>query len=161
MRSKRHTEQMRVVLITGVSSGIGLALIRQLWKSKYRIVATAREGSLPKLVGEHFRDTDRFLLRPLDVTEHHERERLIREINQRWGGVDILINNAAISFRSVMEHMSQEDDLIQMSTNYLSAMALTRLVLPTMRKNRWGRIINVSSVGGMMAMPTMGAYSAS
>ena len=107
MRSKGHTEQMRVVLITGVSSGIGLALIRQLCQSKYRIVATARDGSLPKLVGEHFRDTDRFLLRPLDVTEHHERERLIREINQRWGGVDILINNAAISFRSVMEHKSQ------------------------------------------------------
>ena len=78
-----------------------------------------------------------------------------------WGGVDILINNAGISYRSVVEHMTDKDELLQLNTNFLAPMALARLVLPRMRKRRWGHIINVSSVSGMMAMPTMGSYSAS
>jgi len=150
-----------VVLLTGASSGIGLALARKLWKSDYRVVMTARTTSLSRLSTEPFADNARFLIRPLDVTRAEERQRLIADIQDRWGGVDILINNAGIGFRSVVEHTSEADRLLVLETNYLSPMALIRLVLPGMRQKGAGRIISVSSVSGMMAMPTMGTYSAS
>jgi len=150
-----------VVLVTGASSGIGLALARRLWKSEYRAVLTARQSSLARLEEEGFADTDQCLVRPLDVTMAAQREQVIGEVEERWGGVDVLINNAGISYRSVIEHLSEEEELLQLQTNYFGPLALIRLVLPQMRRKRWGRIVNVSSVGGMMAMPTMGAYSAS
>jgi len=152
-----NSNRNRVVLVTGVSSGIGLALARKLWRTDYRVVATTRETSLARLAEEPFKkDNERFLLRPMDVTDAHQRERVIGEIDAAWGGIDILVNNAGISFRSVTEHMGEEDELQQLRTNYVGPMELIRLVLPKMREKRWGRIINVSSVGGMMAMPTMG-----
>jgi len=158
--SQRDSDN-RVVLLTGAGTGIGLALVRKLWNSDYRIVATARESSLSRLSSPPFRETSRFLIRPLDVTKEAERIRLVDEIRSRWGGVDVLVNNAGISYRSVFEHMSEEDEILQMNTNYLGPIGLIRLVLPEMRAKRSGHIINVSSVGGMMAMPTMGSYSAS
>jgi len=73
----------------------------------------------------------------------------------------VLINNAGISYRSVIEHMTEKDEQKQMATNYLGPMGLIRLVLPRMRERGRGKIINVSSVSGMLAMPTMASYSAS
>lgn len=153
--------QNPVVLLTGASSGIGLSLARKLWKSSFRVAITLRESSFHKIKDEVFKETDRFLILPLDINYGTERRNVIDQISERWGGVDILINNAGISYRSVIEHMTNDEEYMQLKTNFLSPMALTRLVLPRMRKQRWGRIINVSSVGGMMAMPTMGSYSAS
>ncbi|RYZ95658.1 MAG: SDR family NAD(P)-dependent oxidoreductase, partial [Proteobacteria bacterium] len=77
------------------------------------------------------------------------------------GSVDILINNAGISYRAVVEHMTEEDECRQMSTNYFGPLGLIRAVLPSMRERGRGKIINVSSVSGMLAMPTMSSYSAS
>jgi NAD(P)-dependent dehydrogenase (short-subunit alcohol dehydrogenase family) len=152
-----------VILVTGCSSGIGLALIQQLKErlDDYRVVATARTSSLPKIAKAGIAPSEDLRLRPLDVTSNEERTTLISEIERDWGGVDILINNAGISYRSVVEHLTEEDEQHQFSTNYFGPTHLIRLCLPEMRKKRAGRIINVSSVGGMMAMPTMGAYSAS
>ena len=151
-----------VVLVTGVSSGIGLALARLLWiRDEYRVVVTAREQSLERIKKESFHNTERFWIRPLDVTSVEQRKQLIEEINREWGAVNILINNAGISYRAVIEHMDDESEFNQMNTNYLGPMALTRLVLPGMRRRGRGKIINISSVSGMLAMPTMGSYSAS
>jgi short-subunit dehydrogenase len=149
-----------VVLVTGASSGIGFALAKFLQKTDYRAVLTARPSSVSRLQ-KFFLPNEHTLILPLDITEASQRESVICEIEKKWGGVDILVNNAGISYRAVVEHMSNEEELHQLNTNYLSAMALTRLVLPYMRSKRSGKIINVSSVGGMMAMPTMSAYSAS
>ncbi|MGZ3768416.1 MAG: SDR family oxidoreductase [Bdellovibrio sp.] len=150
-----------VILVTGCSSGIGLALTKSLYDHKeYRVVATAREKSIYKL-HNHFLDDERFIVRPLDVTMEEERIHLYNEIEKLWGGVDILINNAGISYRSVVEQMTENDEHIQMATNYFGPMGLIRLALPHMRETGRGKIINVSSVSGMLAMPTMAAYSAS
>jgi len=98
---------------------------------------------------------------PLDVMSDAERRAAVRHADERWGGVDVLINNAGVSYRSTLEDMTAEDERVQLEVNHLGPLALSRLVLPHMRAQRWGRILNVSSVSGMMAMPTMGSYSAS
>lgn len=150
-----------VVLVTGCASGIGLALARLLAQHQsYRVVLTAREKSLHKLQKE-FVESDRLWIRPLDVTSAVSRESLYQEINSKWGGVNVLVNNAGISYRAVVEHMTEEDEALQMATNYFGPMGMIRLALPSMREKGRGKIINVSSVSGMLAMPTMSAYSAS
>lgn len=158
-----HTSQAYrpVILITGAGSGLGLAMARMFSKVEgYRVVITAREKSLVKL-RKHFIESDSVMVHQLDVTSDESRQKLISAVEKKWNGVDILINNAGISYRAVVEHMTDKDELIQLQTNYLGPMALIRLVLPRMREKGRGKIINVSSVSGMLAMPTMGSYSAS
>ncbi|WP_413289187.1 SDR family oxidoreductase [Bdellovibrio sp. HCB337] len=160
---KRRTPQhfQPVILVTGCSSGVGLAIADVLYTQfQYRVIVTARQGSL-HILREKFKESDRFLIRPLDVTSNVEREILVKEIEARWGCINILVNNAGISYRAVLEHMTESDEFHQMSTNYLGPVALIRLVMPKMREAGRGKIINVSSVSGMLAMPTMSSYSAS
>ncbi len=149
------------VLITGATTGIGLALARVLMGTHHRVVLTARASSLPRFEGLGIREGERVMLLPLDVTDGEQREAAISAVAARWGGVDVLVNNAGVSYRSVAEHTPAGDLLAQLDSNYLGPMALIRLVLPRMREQRFGRILNVSSVGGMTAMPTMSAYSGS
>jgi short-subunit dehydrogenase len=151
-----------VVLITGASTGLGLALSHLLLaKTEYRLVLTAREKSLHRFEDAEIVASDRVMIAPLDVRGMQAREDVIAKVAERWGGVDVLINNAGIAYRSVVEHAHEEDRLAQLDINFRSPMELVRLVLPYMRHQRYGRIITVSSVGGMMAMPTMAIYSAS
>lgn len=160
---KRHVPQSYkpVILITGCASGVGLALAHLFHKqTQYRVVVTARSRSLGKL-HNLFVQNERFLIRELDITDEDSRRHLVTEIMLLWGCVDIVVNNAGISFRSVVEHMSEEDERLQMNTNYHGPMELIKLVLPSMRSKGRGKIINVSSVSGMLAMPTMASYSAS
>jgi len=152
----------QTVLVTGATTGLGLALARRLLRdTDHRVVLTARASSLARFGDEGVCEGDRCLLRALDVTRDDERRRVVEECEDRFGGVDILVNNAGVAFRSVLEHVAETDFLDQMEVNYVGPVELARLVLPSMRRKRAGRIINVSSVGGMMAMPTMAIYSAS
>jgi short-subunit dehydrogenase len=125
------------------------------------LILTARESSMSRFAEANIHSSERVRLRELDVTNAKQRGQVIGEANAEWGGVDVLINNAGIAYRSVVEHVIESDHLAQMEVNYNAPMELTRMVLPRMRAQRWGRILNISSVGGMMAMPTMSAYSAS
>lgn len=149
------------VLITGCSSGIGYELLRLMAAGPYRIVATALPSSLGALLADPIASSPRVSVKPLDVTDLGAASALVREIEAEIGPVDILVNNAGISYRSVVEDMTPEDEQRQMAVNYLGPMHLIRECLPNMRERRRGRIINISSVGGMMAMPTMASYSAS
>lgn len=154
-------ETSPVVLITGCSSGIGLALAELFYpKTQFKVVVTARKRSLQVLKNK-FSESERFLIRPLDVTDEEQRRHLIREVGVVWGGVDVLINNAGISYRAVVEHMNAAEEQHQFATNYFGPVGMIREVLPYMRHVGLGKIINVSSVSGMLAMPTMGSYSAS
>jgi len=151
-----------VVLVTGASAGLGLEIARSIIACKqYIVVLTARENSMSRFTSEGILEGDDVILRSLDITSAEMRSDLITEINQNYGGVDVLINNAGFTYRAVVEHVSEEERLLQMNTNFRSPMELIRLCLPTMRKKRRGKIINISSVGGQMAMPTMGVYNAS
>jgi short-subunit dehydrogenase len=153
---------LKTILLTGASTGLGLAITRQLLQEPgYRFILTARASSLQRFAEEGIVESETLRLRALDVTSAEERKSVVEEALRDWDGVDILINNAGISYRAVVEHVRDIDRLEQMDINFRSPMEMARLVLPRMREKRWGRIINVSSVGGMMAMPTMAVYSAS
>jgi NAD(P)-dependent dehydrogenase (short-subunit alcohol dehydrogenase family) len=150
------------VLVTGASQGVGLALARLLAaRDCYRLVLTARSSSLGRLRDAGFSAGPSIWPLELDVADHESREHAIASVTDRWGGVDMLINNAGIMVRAVLEDATDSDHMRQFCVNYRGPMELIRLVLPGMRERRSGRIINVSSVGGMMAMPTMSVYSAS
>ncbi len=150
-----------VVLVTGASSGIGAALVRLLAATRqYQVVATTRQASFATLV-ELFRTMPQVACYSLDVDRFDTHTEVIKEVHQRFGRIDVLVNNAAISYRAVVEDMSPEEEYQQFAVNYFGPMNLIRAVLPLMRAQRSGKIINVSSVGGMMAMPTMSPYSAS
>jgi len=152
----------KVILVTGASTGIGLALAKILIRdTQHHIVLCCRESSLDRFEHEGINASSRLWLRVLDVTDFDRQQKIVDEINEVLGGVDILVNNAGVSFRSVIEDMTAENASEQFRVNFFGPMNLVRLVLPLMRKKHTGQIINVSSVGGMMAMPTMGTYSAS
>lgn len=152
----------KLVLVTGCASGLGLALARRLYHDRrYRVVATARKKSL-ELLRREFPEKEDFTMRELDVNDDERINALVNEIAVQWGGVDVLINNAGVCYRGVVEHMDTESELNQLRTNYLGPMSLTRAVLSVMReKKSGGTILNVSSVSGIVPMPTMGSYSAS
>lgn len=151
----------RVVLVTGATTGIGLALAKVMLRGDWRLVLTASEASLTRFKQRGIVENERLWVRALDVTKPEQANALIAEIESLWQGVDVLINNAGICYRAVIEHLRGENEEHQLRVNYLGPFHLIRLVLPGMRARRSGHIINLSSVGGMMAMPTMGAYSAS
>jgi short-subunit dehydrogenase len=161
-RSRARRNPPWTVLVTGASTGLGLALARRLMAATgHRLILTARAGSLGRFADLGIAESESVHLRQLDVLSAPERRAVIDEADDRWGGIDVLVNNAGVMVRSVVEHLTDEDRIEQMRVNFVAPMELVRLVLPRMRQRRAGRIINVSSVGGMMAMPTMAIYSAS
>jgi short-subunit dehydrogenase len=158
---KPHPDRT-VVLLTGASVGLGLAIARRLVEHPdLHVVLTARASSLRRFAEARLVPSPRLWLRELDITDEQQRAAVISEIEQRLGGVDVLINNAGIAYRTVTEYATSAELTHQMAVNYEGPMALTALVLPSMRRRRAGRIIQISSAGGLVAMPTMGLYSAS
>ncbi len=158
----RNKKRKRTVLITGASTGLGLALTKELVQSgSFRVIATARESSLCRFKDVGVVEGENLLIRPLDVLCKTQRDAVLAEAEEKWGGIDVLVNNAGYCLRGVVEQVNETERLKQISTNFRAPMALVRGALPTMRRKKSGHIINISSVGGMMAMPTMSIYSAS
>lgn len=152
----------KIVLITGASTGLGLAIAKKLIAEKeYQLVLTARKSSLPRFEHEGIEDSDDLMVAELDVTDKHQRIALISKILDRFGKIDVLINNAGLALRSVVEDATADDRRDILDVNYISPMRLIALVLPQMRKRRSGQIINISSAAGLVGMPTMASYCGS
>jgi short-subunit dehydrogenase len=151
-----------VVVVTGASSGIGhataLAFSRQ---GAAVVVAARRKDRLDALVAEIARGGGMALAVQCDVARSADLDELVRLAMERFGRIDVLVNNAGFGFSGTIE--DTPDDVMRelMDVNYLSAFRLTRLVLPIMRTQRRGHIVNVSSVVGKISFPFHGAYSAS
>ena len=148
-----------VWLITGCSTGFGLELAKQVIARGDRLIATARDKSrLADLLAGHESTT---LGLDLDVTRNEQIDTCVKAAMERWGQVDILVNNAGYGYLATLEE-GEEDEIRRMfDTNVFGLFALTRAILPIMRAQRRGHIINISSVAGLVGFPGSGYYAAS
>jgi short-subunit dehydrogenase len=146
----------KTVLITGASAGIGRATAIYLAENGYNVYGAARRV-------EKMADLKSYGIKPiaLDVTVDESVEACVEQIFKEAGGIDILVNNAGFGSEGAIEDVSKQDAKYQMEVNVFGAMHLTQLVLPKMRQNRYGKVINISSVGGKIALPLGGWYHAS
>lgn len=145
-----------IVLITGASSGIGKATAKRLLEEGYTVYAAARRV-------EQMRDLEALGGHPLkmDITVEEDIQGVVRTIEERHGGVDVLINNAGYAIYGAMEDTSLADARRQFEVNLFGLARLTQLVLPYMREQRRGRVINMSSMGGRIYTPLGAWYHAS
>lgn len=144
----------KVVLITGASTGIGRSAAEHFYQRGWRVAATMRTPSKADWAPQD----ERFLTLALDVTEESSIRAAIDEITGKWGGVDVLINNAGYGLVGPFENTTQEQVRRQFETNVLGLMNVTRCLLPHFRQKRDGVIINVSSVGGRVTFPLYSCY---
>lgn len=144
----------QVVLITGCSKGIGRELAQRLAQSGYSTVATARKV-------ETIEDIPATLKLQLDVTQPRSVDAAVEHTIERLGRLDVLVNNAGYAVFGAIEETSDEQAQALFNTNVYGVMRMIRAVAPQMRRQKAGRIINVSSLEGIRSVPAMGAYSAS
>jgi len=149
---------MPVWLITGCSTGFGRELAREVLSRGWSAAVTARDpATLHDIVQGHESQT---ITLPLDVTRPAQVATAVRETLSRFGAIDVLVNNAGYGYRGAVEEASEADIRDLFETNFFGVVAMTRAVLPGMRARRSGAILNISSVGGRMAQPGSGYYSA-
>ncbi len=149
------SEPSKAVLITGCSSGIGRATALRLARSGWTVYATARR---PETLAELEAAGCRTLA--LDVTDEQSMQAAVAEIERAEGAVGVLINNAGYSQSGAIETVPLEAVRRQFETNVFGLVRLTQLVLPKMRAQRWGKIVNVGSMGGRLSFPGGGHYHA-
>lgn len=146
---------MRVWFITGASRGFGARITKAALESGDRVVATARNPSdITKQLGEH----DRLLAIKLDVTKEAEAHEAVCTAIKTFGRIDVLINNAGYGLLGAVEEASAKETEQLYATNVFGLLNVTRAVLPHMRRQRSGHVINISSVGGYSAYPGWGVY---
>ena len=141
-----------IVFITGISSGFGLETAKLLSRQGYTVYGTVRRDvDLPP---------DIFCLK-VDVRDHEAVEAAVAEIIEREGRIDVLVNNAGMGICGPLEFNSEEEIHLQMDTNFMGLVHCVDVVLPHMRRQGSGKIIAISSIGGLMGLPFQGYYSAS
>ncbi|MBE7439740.1 MAG: SDR family oxidoreductase [Spirochaetales bacterium] len=154
----------QVTLITGASSGIGFALVFELLKRNHLVLASMRKPDRAQASFEAhpsyplFKDNLR--LCKLDVTTD-SCEKTIARLVKEYGVPDIVINNAGLGVYGPFEELTDQEFRSQFETNFFGALRVARAVLPGMRKEGHGKLINVSSILGQLAIPTGSAYTAS
>lgn len=146
-------------LITGASRGLGLEMARAALAAGDNVVATARDvGSASSAFTQY---TDRLLLTPLDVTDPAAPDAVVNAALARFGAIDVLINNAGYGQLGLFEETPEEDIQRQLDTNVNGLMRMTRAVLPVLRRQRSGHIINISSIGGLVSFDFCTLYGTS
>lgn len=145
----------KAVLITGCSTGIGRATAERLAQKGWRVYATARD--VEKIHDLANRGCE---VLPLDVTDEGSMGAAVGEIERREGAVGVLVNNAGYSQSGAIEEVPMEKVRRQFETNVFGLARMCQLALPGMRRQRWGRILNISSMGGVLTFPGGGYYHA-
>jgi NAD(P)-dependent dehydrogenase (short-subunit alcohol dehydrogenase family) len=154
----------KIALVTGSSSGIGLITTVELALNGYRVVATMRHLDRSGRLEEAAHKAgvrERLDLRRVDIREMDTLNETVSGMARDHGRIDVLVNNAGFSSGGFAEDMTLAEIRHQMETNFFGNVAMTKAVLPVMRKQRSGHIIQVTSVAGRMAPPLVGAYAAS
>jgi NAD(P)-dependent dehydrogenase (short-subunit alcohol dehydrogenase family) len=148
----------KVWLITGAGRGLGLYIAKAVLAAGYKVVATGRNtDKVTKAIGE----SENLLVVKLDVTSPADAEAAIKAATDRFGSVDVLVNNAASFYAGYFEELTPEQVEKQLAVSLFGPMNVTRAVLPIMRRQRSGQVITISSSGGLMGFEFCTAYSAS
>jgi NAD(P)-dependent dehydrogenase (short-subunit alcohol dehydrogenase family) len=148
----KNAEMNKVILVTGASSGIGKAISIHLAQQGYTVFGTSRKPSA---------DFDNVRMVELDVTDDNSVERAVSQVIAEAGRIDVLINNAGSGICGAIEDTTIAEAHWQMETNFFGPIRMVKQVLPHMRSKKAGRIITISSLAGMAALPYQPFYSAS
>jgi NAD(P)-dependent dehydrogenase (short-subunit alcohol dehydrogenase family) len=143
----------RVALVTGASSGIGEAAARELVRAGFTVYGTSRKAAAGEKRGD-------VVFLPLDVTDDDSVAAAVREVLGRSGRIDVLVNNAGLGIAGAAEESSIEQARKLFDTNLFGSIRMTRAVLPHMREQGSGRVINISSVLGLIPAPFGALYAA-
>lgn len=149
------SKHSRTWLITGCSTGLGRGLVEALIPTGDIVVATARNTDSLKDFAQH----PNVHVMKLDVTSHENNAEVVDRIEQDFGGIDVLVNNAGYGYIAAVEEADESTYRHLFETNFFGLVDLTRAVLPGMRERKRGRILNVSSVGGMVGNPGSAFYA--
>lgn len=153
------TSETPVWLITGCSTGFGRELAKEVLKQGFNVVVTARDKSkVEDLVSGV---EDRALALSLDVTDSNAIQQAVKATLDKFGTISVLVNNAGYGYQSSVEEGEEQQIRAQFDANVFGLFAITRAVLPTLRKAGRGHIINITSVAGLIGFPGSGYYSAS
>src|SRR6266508_1764798 len=148
----------KIWFITGAGRGMGVDFVKAALAAGHAVVGTGRDpDALAKAVGE----SDDLLVVKLDVTSRTDAEAAVRAAVNRFGRIDVLVNNAGNFFAGYFEELTPEQIERQLGTLLIGAMNVTRAVLPVMRKQRSGHIISISSTAGIVGFAFCSAYAAS
>ncbi|EJM32590.1 MULTISPECIES: oxidoreductase [Pseudomonas] len=146
---------MRTWLITGASRGFGTLITEQALRAGDAVIATARN---PQDITDRLGDNPNLLAVRLDVTREEEAHQAVAAGIKRFGRIDVLINNAGFGVLGAVEETSASETERLFATNVFGLLNVTRAVLPHMRAQRSGRVINISSIGGYQAYMGWGVY---
>ena len=147
---------MKTWFITGASRGFGLRIAKLALEQGDNVVATARRADA---VTEALGNRERLLALPLDVTDEAQANAAVTAAVEAFGSIDVLLNNAGFGLLGAVEEASTEDVERVFRTNVFGLLNVTRAALPTMRAQRSGRILNISSIGGYRGAAGFGVYS--
>jgi NAD(P)-dependent dehydrogenase (short-subunit alcohol dehydrogenase family) len=149
----------KVWFITGASSGIGAGVVRSALSAGDRVVATARNvEKLRTAIGQP--EGDHLAFVPLDVTREEQAHQAVAAAIEKFGRIDVLVNNAGYSLIGTLESLTTAQIEQQFATNFFGVLYVLRAALPVMREQGSGRIFNVSSMAGVVGYPTVSAYAA-
>jgi short-subunit dehydrogenase len=152
----------KVVIITGASSGIGAATARRLARDGWRLtLAARREDRLEQVAADVEALGGEALIIPTDIREHADIQRMVQATLDRWGRIDVLLNNAGVGHDDSLINIKPEKIRDEIHINLVAVIECARAVLPAMLHQESGHIINIASIAGLIATPGSSIYSAS
>lgn len=152
------TNEKKVLFITGAGRGMGTDIAKAALAAGYKVVATGRNT---QKVAEAIGESNDLLVVTLDVTSPEDAETAVKAAIDRFGRIDVLVNNAGNFYAGFFEEISPDNFRAQIETNLFGPVNVTRAVLPIMREQRSGLIVTISSTGGIAGQAFVSAYSAS
>jgi NAD(P)-dependent dehydrogenase (short-subunit alcohol dehydrogenase family) len=153
-----NTVEKKVLLVTGAGRGMGVDIAQAALAAGYAVVATGRD---PKKVAQAVGESDDLLTVKLDVTDPASAQAAVQAAVDRFGRIDVLINNAGNFYAGFFEEITPEDFRAQVETNLFGPINVTRAVLPVMRAQRSGLVVAISSTAGLIGQEFCTAYAAS
>jgi NAD(P)-dependent dehydrogenase (short-subunit alcohol dehydrogenase family) len=150
--------QKKVWFVTGTARGMGVDIAQAALAAGHQVVATARDASrVAQALGEH----ENLLALSLDITDEAAAEAAAGAATERFGRIDVLVNNAGMFYAGFFETLSPSQVRQQMEVNFFGALNLTRAILPVMRAQRSGHLVTMTSLGGIVGSEFTSAYAAS